>query len=74
MESARLDLESAVKSSRTDADIDRLAAAVGTLEGLGLAIQSKSRAKVYALLTPDQKQKLAQLESMGQGRGFGGRP
>lgn len=66
---ARDALTVAVKANRADAELDRLAAAVGTIHGNITAIQAKANAKFYALLTADQKTKYDQL---GNGRGDGG--
>ena len=64
-------LDAAAKASKTDAEIDQLAAALGTLEGQLVAIRTKSSAKFYALLTPDQKEKFDKIPGAG---GFGGPP
>jgi len=68
--SARDALRLAVIDNKPDAELDRLAAAVGTVEGQLAAIHAKASAKFYALLTPEQKQKYDQL---GERRGPGGR-
>jgi Spy/CpxP family protein refolding chaperone len=57
MTSAREALQAAVKSGQSDAELDRLAAAVGTIQGQLAGIQAKAQSKFYALLTAEQKQK-----------------
>jgi len=65
-------LRSASQSGKSDAEIDQLAATVGTLTGQTAAIEAKAQAKFYALLTPDQKDKLGKLPERGPGGpGFG---
>ncbi len=75
--SARNALTAAVKANQSDTELDRLAAAVGTIEGQLAAISAKTSAKFYALLTAEQKAKYDELGNRG-GRGgarsgFGGR-
>ena len=59
--SARDALKAAVKANQSDAQLDQLAAAVGTIEGRLEGINAKASAKFYALLTADQKLKYDQL-------------
>jgi Spy/CpxP family protein refolding chaperone len=61
--SAREALQVAVKANRADTELDRLAAAVGTVEGQLAGIQAKASAKFYNLLTPEQKTKYDQLRT-----------
>jgi Spy/CpxP family protein refolding chaperone len=68
----RLALRDAVKAGKSDADIDQLAASTGTLMGQATAIRTKAFAKVYALLTPEQRTKADQLGSHGRGMFKGG--
>ena len=68
--SARDALRQAVKANKPDAELDRLAAAVGTLEGQLAAIHAKANARFYALLTTEQKQK---YDEVGDRRGPGQR-
>ena len=68
MASAREALQTAVKANRSEAELDRLAAAVGTIEGQLIAVDAKASAKFYALLTAEQKAKYDELRSRG-GRG-----
>jgi Spy/CpxP family protein refolding chaperone len=51
----------AVKLNDT-AKITQIATALGVLQGQLIAIQSGARAKVYAILTPEQKTKLEQIQ------------
>jgi len=67
-------LRDAVKAGKSDADIDQLAASTGTLMGQATAIRTKAFAKVYALLTPEQRTKADQLGGHGmfmRGHGHG---
>ena len=66
--SAREALQTAIKANRSEAELDRLAAAVGTVEGQLIAIDAKASAKFYALLTAEQKAKYNELGNRG-GRG-----
>ena len=65
-------LEAAVKANRSDAELDRLAAAVGVIEGQIEGIRAKASARFYALLTAEQKTKydalLARRSGLGGGR------
>ena len=65
LDSARDAARATIKTNATDAEIDRLSAAVGVLQGQLLAIQTKASAKFYALLTAEQK---AKYDQMGGGR------
>lgn len=64
--SARDSLRAAVKANAGDAELDRLAAAAGVIEGQLAAIRAKAEAKFYALLTTEQK---AKYDSMGERAG-----
>ncbi len=68
----RLALHDAIKAGKPDADIDQLAATAGSLIGQEAAIRTKAFAKVYALLTPEQRMKADQLGSHGRGMFLGG--
>jgi Spy/CpxP family protein refolding chaperone len=67
-------LRNAVKTTGLDADIERAAAQLGTLQGQMAAINGKAQARLRAILTPDQKTKLdASMDrGPGMGGGFGG--
>lgn len=70
LDSARTALTTAVKANASDAEIDRLSAAIGVIHGQVTAIQAKAQAKFYALLTAEQKTKYdARGGGMGQGAG-----
>lgn len=56
----RQSLTAAIKAE-DNAKIQQLSAAMGTLRGQVLAARSAGMAKFYALLTPDQKAKAAEL-------------
>lgn len=80
MEAASDALEAAVKANAPDADLDRLAAAIGTIHGHMAAIRAKASAKFYALLNADQKAKYDTFgdrhrggPEKGQPRGMGPR-
>ena len=64
-------LKAAVKANKADSELDRLAAAVGAVEGQLAGIRAKASAKFYALLTAEQKTKFDALEA---NRGAGGNP
>ena len=68
----RVALHDAVKAGKPDADIDQLAATTGSLMGQTIAIRTKAFAKVYALLTPEQRTKADQLRGQGRGMFMGG--
>jgi protein CpxP len=68
----RLALRDAVKAGKSDADIDQLAASSGSLMGQATAIRTKAFAKVYALLTPEQRTKADQLGGHTRGMFRGG--
>ena len=61
MAAAHEALEAAVKANASDAELERLAASLGNVHAQAAAIQAKSSAKFYALLTPEQKQKYDEL-------------
>ena len=76
-QSAQTALSDAVKASKSDAEIDRLAAASGAVSASIAAIHAKTTIKFVALLTPAQKEKyftLADRQSGGGMRGMGRRP
>lgn len=66
---AREALNAAVKANRADTELDRLAAAIGVIEGQLTGIRAKASAKFYALLTTEQK---AKYDTMQANRGPGG--
>jgi Spy/CpxP family protein refolding chaperone len=69
---ARQALASAIASNAPDAQLDQLAAPLGPIAAQRAAIRAKTLAKVYALLTPDQKTKFDALKDRilnGQGPG-----
>jgi Spy/CpxP family protein refolding chaperone len=65
---ARDALQAGIKSGTSDAQIDQLAAAVGSTEAALTAIQAKAEAKFRALLTADQKGKLDAQPTRGRPR------
>ena len=72
--SAKDALKAAVKANRADSEFDRLAAAVGVVEGQLAGIRAKADAKFYALLTAEQKTKFDALQANRSAGGPGGRP
>jgi Spy/CpxP family protein refolding chaperone len=64
-------VRAAVKAGSPDAEIDRLAAAVGTIQGQLVAINAKAEKAFYAILTAEQKTKYDSLRERGP-RGPGG--
>jgi Spy/CpxP family protein refolding chaperone len=69
LETAQDTLQTAVQNNAPDAQIDAAAAQVGTVQGQIAGIHAKTQAKLFAALTAEQRQK---LQSLGEGRGFGG--
>lgn len=67
--SARDALTAAVKASATDSEIDRLAAAVGTVHGQMAGVNAKAMVKFRGILTAEQKAKLDDREANRPGRG-----
>lgn len=59
----RAALREAATSNAAEIDIDRLASALGDTSGLLAAIHTKSFGKFYALLTPEQQEKLKKLHA-----------
>lgn len=72
MREASTALRNAVKTTGLDADIERSAAQLGTVQGQMAAIQGKTQAKFRAILTDDQKAKLDAEGDRGMGFGPGG--
>jgi hypothetical protein len=66
-------LQTAVKSGAADAQIDQLAAQVGTIQGQSLAIHAKAQTKFRLILNAAQKEKLDAAGDHGSG-GPGGFP
>jgi Spy/CpxP family protein refolding chaperone len=65
MDSARTALTTAIKANASESELDRLAAAIGAIDGQLAAIHAKAEAKFYALLTAEQKTK---YDARGSGR------
>ena len=63
-------LAAAVKANNTAA-IDQVSVTIGTLQGQLTAINAKSDAAFYAILTPDQQAKYDAMPHGGPGGGFG---
>jgi len=72
-DSARTALTTAIKANASEAELDRLSAAIGVNHGQITAIQAKAQAKFYALLTTEQKAKYDARGGMGAGMGGGPR-
>jgi Spy/CpxP family protein refolding chaperone len=68
----RAALRQAVKSGKPDADIDQLSANAGRLSGQLIASRTKAFAKIYALLTPEQRNTADQLGNRFPGMFMGG--
>jgi Spy/CpxP family protein refolding chaperone len=64
----RLALADAVKAGKSEAEIQGLANTTGTLVGQLVAIRTGAFAKVYATLTPEQRQKADQWRGQMKGR------
>lgn len=68
----RLALKDAVKTGKTDAEIDQLSANLGRDTAQMTAIRTKAFAKFYALLTPEQRTQADQLRGHSRGMFMGG--
>jgi len=71
--SARHALRAGAKANQSEAELDRLAAAAGVIEGQLAGIDAKAFAKFYALLTAGQKTKYDETGNragLGSGPGF----
>ena len=66
LKQGRAALGDAVKAGKPDAELDALAAQQGALMGQLAAIRAKAFAKIYPLLTPDQKDKLDHLRELAR--------
>ncbi len=75
MKTARQDLQAAVKANDAAA-IEQAAAAIGSLTAQLTTTAAKANAAFYQLLSPDQQNKLAQMQSERPHHGFmtGGGP
>jgi Spy/CpxP family protein refolding chaperone len=69
---ARQALRDAIKSGKSDADIDQLSANVGNLAGQLTTIRTRAFGKVYALLTPSQRTIMDQWHGRAHGMFMGG--
>jgi Spy/CpxP family protein refolding chaperone len=67
LRTTRQELADAVKSGKTEVEIDMIARRQGELMGQLAGIQSKAMAKVYATLTPEQREKANELRERFQG-------
>ena len=63
-------LTAATKANSLDSQIDRLSNDLGAIFAQAVAVQAKVYARFYALLTPDQKQKLDKLTELPPGASF----
>lgn len=61
MKQAEDALTAAEKSNQPDSELDRLANAVGAVHAQMAAIHAKAMARFYAMLTPDQQDKLSKV-------------
>ena len=68
LKQGRTALRDAVKAGKPDAELDALGAQQGALMGQLAAIRAKSFAKMYLLLTPEQKDKLDKLGELARRR------
>jgi Spy/CpxP family protein refolding chaperone len=65
LEGAQTALSDAVKANKSDAEIDRLASAVGSISGNISAIHAKATVKFAAILTSAQKDKFFAMRDRG---------
>lgn len=68
LKSGHEEMAAAVKSGKSEAEIDHIAAAQGERTGRFAAVAGKAMANFYALLTPEQKDKLEKLRTAFRGR------
>jgi Spy/CpxP family protein refolding chaperone len=74
MKAAHQNLQTAIKNNDQNG-ITQSATTIGNLTAQMVAAHAKAQAAFYQILTPDQQNKLSQLESEGEGHfGFGGPP
>jgi len=64
-QTARDALNTAVKASASDAQLDQLAAALGVIEGQMAAVHAKAQVKFRAILNSTQLEKLDALDDHG---------
>jgi Spy/CpxP family protein refolding chaperone len=69
LRSAHQNLGAAVKANNA-ATIDQVATTLGNLMAQSISTQAKAQAAFYQILSPEQQQKLSELQS--EGPGFGG--
>ena len=69
MESARTELQNAIKANEPESRLEQLAAAIGALHGQGLAAQTKGRARFLSILSEEQRKKLESFERNTGDRG-----
>jgi len=67
LEQARAALEAAAKQNSADAEIDGLSANLANALAQAVTAEAKAYAKFYALLTPEQKQKLDKMTALPPG-------
>jgi Spy/CpxP family protein refolding chaperone len=67
LRTTRQELADAVKSGKTEVEIDMIAKRQGELMGQLAGIHSKAMAKVHATLTPEQREKADQLRERFRG-------
>ena len=67
LRTTRQELADAVKSGKTEVEIDMIAKRQGELMGQLAGIQSKAMSKVYATLTPEQREKANELRERFRG-------
>lgn len=65
-------LRNAVQSGKSESDIDQLSNNLGTLTGQLTAIHTKAMAKIYTLMTPEQRTKAQSLHNQMRGMFMGG--
>lgn len=68
MQSKRAELNTAVKANSSAAALNLIANAIGDIEGQIVGLEAGARARVYQLLTAEQRAKLDSMEAMRPGR------
>jgi Spy/CpxP family protein refolding chaperone len=63
-------LTAAAKANSADSEIDRLSADLGAIFSQAVAVQAKAYARLSAMLSPDQKQRLEKATALPAGATF----
>jgi len=70
----RQSLRAAIQAGKPDADLNQISGDIGSLTGQLTAMRSKTFAKIYALLTPDQRTQAQAMFDRVRARSMARRP